>query len=136
MKKLMKVMLTVVMLAVLALALLPMIAAASELYTRSTKALSATAGTGVWTNATPYSAIELKRIWCIGNSDPTNTVTIQRVSSDGTYTQAVGSITCSGNAGNTASFTAAYLKYGDMLLFSSSITTGSTMMVEYLLQQP
>ena len=65
-----------------------------------------------------------------------DTVTVSRVSSDNLYTQSVGSVTVAANAGNTASFTAAYLKYGDKLKFAGTATTGATVMLEYEVQQP
>lgn len=124
--------------AVLALlAMLACIAIAGNVYDRDTQALSTTAGTGIWTNsAFSYSALELKRIW-VHDALVTNVVlTVSRITSDLTYTQTVGTVTCStASSGSTSSFTAAYLRYGDMLSFSSSISTGSTVMIEFEVQQ-
>lgn len=110
-------------------------ALAGSVYDRATKALSASAGTGTWTNTVQYSALNLKRIWIESSLNATSVVTVTRITSDGAYTQAVGSVTCTSSAGSTASFTAAYLKYGDMLYFSSSPGTGATAIVEYEVQQ-
>jgi hypothetical protein len=111
------------------------IALAGSVYGRDTKTLSTTAGAGTWTNSSTYAAIVLKRIWIHGSLAATNIVTINRVTSSGTYTQSVGTIDVAANVGSTASFTAAYLKDGDMLAFSSSIATGATAMIEYEFQQ-
>jgi hypothetical protein len=108
---------------------------AGSVYDRSTVTLSTTAGTATWTNTAAYSALDLKRIWVEGSLIAINTVTVSRVTSDNTYTQSVGSVVTAANSGSTASFTAAYLKYGDKLKFTSTVGTGSTAIVEYEVQQ-
>lgn len=108
---------------------------AASVYDRSVATIGTSTGTAVWTNTWKYSAIELKRIWILDPLVASNTVTVTRISSDNTYTQAVGTVAVLSSAGNTASFTAGYLKYGDRLAFSSGISTGSTVMVEYEIQQ-
>lgn len=110
-------------------------AQAASVYDRSTAALGSTTGTAVWTNGWKYSAIELKRIWIVNPLVASNNVAVTRITSDNTYTQTVGTVAVLSSAGNTASFTAAFLKYGDKLAFSSDISTGSTVMVEYEVQQ-
>lgn len=113
------------------------VAVASTWYSRSTVALGVTTGAGTYTNTTSYSALQLTRIWVYNALAADNTVTVTRVTSDSPITtQAVGSITVAANAGNTASFTAGYLKYGDKLVFASTAGTGATAMVEYQIQQP
>ena len=109
---------------------------ASSVYGRTTTALSVTAGTGSMVNSNQYAALLLKTIW-VEKALVTNIVlTVTRVSSDLTYTQAVGTVTCGAAlSGNTTSFTAAYLKYGDRLVYASSISTGATVMVEYEQQE-
>ena len=120
-------------LCVLAAVALPVFA--GNVYDRTTKTL--TAGSGTWTNNTwQYSAVELKRIWIEGSTIAANTVTVNRVTSDSAYTQTVGTVTfTSGSKGNTASFTAAYLKYGDMLVFDSTANSNSTAVIDVEVQQ-
>jgi hypothetical protein len=111
------------------------LAIAGQVYERETKALSATAGSGTWTNSWKYAAIELKRLWLEG-APAGQTVTVTRVLSDNTYTQAVGTISsAAGASASTASFTAAYLKEGDKLAFTSVPTTGATVVIEFELQK-
>jgi len=121
--------------ALVALVLFAAIALAGSVYGRATVALSTTAGTATWTNTAPYAALSLKRIWVERALYATDTVTVQRVTSDNVYTQTVGSVTCSAGSGSTASFTAAYLANGDKLTFTSGTTTGSTAIVEYEQQE-
>jgi hypothetical protein len=111
------------------------IAFAGQVYGRAVKTLSVTAGSGTWTNSSLYAAIELKRIWSDFNRSAANTVTVTRVTSDNTYTGAVGSIVTAAGVGSTASFTAAYLQDGDKLVFASTIATGSTVIIEYEVQK-
>ena len=108
---------------------------AASVYDRSVQSLGTTTGSAVWTNTWKYSAVELKRIWVVNPLVASNNVAISRISSDNVYTQTVGSVAVLSSAGNTASFTAGFLKYGDKLLFSSDISTGATVMVEYQVQQ-
>lgn len=108
---------------------------AAGIYDRSTTTIGTTTGTVTWTNTWKYSAIELKRIWVSSALSAADTVTVTRVTSDGIYTQAVGSVTVAANAGNTPTFTAAYLKYGDLLKFAGTAGTGATVMIEYEVQK-
>ena len=108
---------------------------AASVYDRSVQSLGTTTGSAVWTNTWKYSAVELKRIWVVNPLVASNNVAISRISSDNVYTQTVGTVAVLSSAGNTASFTAGFLKYGDKLLFSSDISTGATVMVEYQVQQ-
>jgi hypothetical protein len=122
-----------IIIAVLALTFC-VIAIAGVVYDRSSVTIAA-AGTARWTNSAAYSALELKRIWVEGNLYATNVVTITRVTSDGLYTQAVGSVACTSGSGSTATLTASFLKFGDMLNFSSFFGTNCTAIVEYEVQQ-
>ena len=107
---------------------------AGSVYDRATKTL--TLGAGTWTNTVPYAAIELKRIWIEASVSARNTATVTRVTSDGTYTQAVGTVAfTSGSKGNTATFTAAYLKYGDKLAFSSGLASNSVAVIDYIVEK-
>lgn len=119
----------------LMLAMVALAAIAGSVYDRDTKALGASTGTATWTNTYKYAAIVLKNVWIQNCLVAVGTVTVSRVTSDGTYTQAVGTVTTAANAGNTTSFTASYLKAGDMLTFSSAPATGSTAMIEFEVQQ-
>lgn len=121
---------------VMIVAVIATVAMAAAIYDRSTATLGKATGTVQWTNTWKYSAVELKRIWVSTDLSALDTVTVTRVSSDGVYTQAVGTVTVAANAGNTASFTAAYLKNGDWLNFSGAAVTGATVMIEYEVQQP
>ncbi len=109
------------------------VAYAQAIYDRSTAAI-AVDGAGEWVNTREYAHIALKRIWIIDNAAAADTQTITRVTADGIYTQAVGSITIASNAGNTSSLTAAYMKYGDKLVFAGTGATNATVMIEYEVQ--
>jgi hypothetical protein len=120
--------------ALLISAILPSQAPAGDVYDRSIATISTTAGTATWTNTAPYAAIELKRIWIERNLVAADTQTITRVftQSSLTITQSVGSVTVSGSAGSTASFTAAYLRNADKLVFAGTGTTGGVAVIEYV----
>lgn len=122
-------------LALLCLALTGLVALAGSVYSRTLVTLGAATGTATWENDRPYAAIELKRIWIQNNLNATGVVTVTRITKDGLYTQTVGSVTCTDNAGSTASFTAGYLLPGDELAFVNAPTTGAVAMVEYEVQQ-
>lgn len=121
--------------AVMLFVLVTAVALAGSVYGRATKALGVATGSGVWTNSSKYAAVKLERIWVESSLNATNVITVTRITSDGVYTQAVGSVTCAAGSGSTASFTAAYLQDGDMLSFSSLIATGSTAIIEYEFQK-
>lgn len=109
---------------------------AAPVYDRSVVALGTATGTAQWTNTWKYSAIELKRIWILDSLATNATLTATRITADGTYTQAVGTVSSGAlTYGSTSSFTAAHLKYGDRLPLSSSATTGAVVMIEYEVQQ-
>jgi L-aminopeptidase/D-esterase-like protein len=109
------------------------VAVAGNVYDRDTQAIVAN---GEWTNNEfPYSSVELKRIWIVGNGKANDTVTVTRVTSDRVYTQACGSVTIASSIGNTATFTASHLKYGDILRFVSTASTGSTAIVDFEVQK-
>ena len=116
--------------------ILAMTVVAGSVYDRDTATLGTSTGTTTWTNSTPYAALLLKRIWIENSLVAGNTVTVTRVTSDGTYTQNVGTVAfASGSAGNTNGFTASYLKNGDKLVFAGGITTGATAVIEYEVQK-
>lgn len=103
---------------------------------------TSTSGVAKWTNTVTYSALTLKNIWISKATMATDTVTVTRVIS-GTdtagaayvSTQAVGSVECASGAGNTTSFTASYLKPGDLLVATGRGTSNFCAMVEYEVQQ-
>jgi Tfp pilus assembly protein FimT len=109
---------------------------AGSVYGRATSTLSTTAGTGSWNSDSDYAARKLVRIW-VENVPVTNQViTVKRVTSDGAYTQAVGSVSCgTAKYGNTATFTAGYLADEDDLTFTPSIATGGVVVIEYEQQE-
>ena len=104
-------------------------ALAGAVYDRTTVTL--TAGAGTWTANHQYASVGLKRIWIEGSTLAVNTVTVQRVTSDLAYTQACASVVLAANKGNSATFTAGYLKYGDKLVFSSSAPSNSVAIIDY-----
>jgi hypothetical protein len=120
-----------------ALATLATVAIAGNVADRTSAiTLSRTAGTATWTNTVQYASVEIARLDVIGGYYAADTITVSRVTSDGTYTQTVGSVAfTSGSKGNTATFTAAYLKHGDKLTFSSGTASNSTAIIEYEVQQ-
>jgi hypothetical protein len=123
-------------LAVLVVLACACMAFAGSVYDRTTKALSVTAGTGTWTNETDYAAIKLVRVWAENALATNAVVTVSRVTSDNTYTQTVGTVSCgTATSGNTATFTAGYLSPNDKLTFSSTVATGMTMVIEYEVQK-
>jgi hypothetical protein len=108
---------------------------AGQVYDRVTNISLSTAGAATWTNNSRYAAIALKRLWIFGDQYATNVITVVRVL-PGATTQTVGTITCAGGEGSTASFTAGYLLQGDKLLFSSWFGTNSTGgSIEYEVQE-
>lgn len=109
---------------------------AQGVYSRDDGAASVTAGSGVYTNSRTYEPVELKRVWVYGSLATNGTITVTRIDSGGAITQACASVALAANstAGNSATFTAAYLKPGDMLGFSSSLTTGFSYRVEFEVQ--
>jgi hypothetical protein len=111
------------------------IAMAGSVYDRSVVSLGSTSGSAVWTNTAKYAAIKLVNIWIANDLVATDTQTIRRVTSGGSYTQAVGTISVATSAGNTTSFTAGYCKYGDMLTFTNTSATGAVAIIEYEVQE-
>jgi hypothetical protein len=108
---------------------------AGSVYDRKVVTLPVTTGNATWTNSVNYAALLLKRITYYTSLDTGATVTVTRVTSDGTYTQSVCSIVGAGANSNATTFTSSYLKPGDMLKFAPSTATGGTVIVEYEAQQ-
>lgn len=106
---------------------------AGSVYDRATVTRAETDTVSYWTNTADYAAVKLVRLWTLYAYGVSNNVAVARITSDGLYTQAVGTIT--GPLGNTATFTAGYLEPGDVLRFTSSPGTGGVEQVEYEVQQ-
>jgi len=114
------------------------VAIAGQVYGRASTALAATTGNGTWTNTQQYAGVVLKRIWIESCLAAANTVTVTRTATIGgvAYSQAVGTVGfASGNGSSTATFTAAHLAPGDILHFTSAVSTGSTAVIEFEVQQ-
>ena len=94
-----------------------------------------TTGSATWTNTFAYAGIDLKRIFVESSYVAADTQTIKRVTSDGSYTDAVGTVAISANIGNTASFTAEYLKVGDMLTFTNTAASSNCVVLIDLIVQ-
>jgi hypothetical protein len=108
---------------------------AGQVYDRTEVTLDTTTGTVDWENTYDYSAVKLARVWALSSlSSAGATVSVVRVSADGLYTQAVASITGT-LPSSSATFTAAYLKPGDILRLTSTPTTGAVAQIEFEVQQ-
>lgn len=122
---------------------LAVVALAGNVYDRDTITLGTSTGTARWTNDYAYSALELKRLWMFTSTGCSTVapqvVTVTRITSDGLYTQSVGSVTLNTNGTYTStaasSLTVVYLKAGDLLAFAGSTATGGTGMIEFEVQQ-
>ena len=114
------------------------VAFAGSVYDRSTSTIPV-AGVATWTNKFDNGNLVLKRIWVEAGAATNQTVAIVRITTDNAYTQTVGSVAlAAATSGNTATFTAGYLKYGDKLQFTSTggiANTGGVAVIEYEVQQ-
>ena len=117
----------------LLLVLLAIAVYAGEVADRSVVTIGVT-GAARWTNTASYAAIQLKRISVYSNGAATNNLTINRISADTVYTQAVV-VATTPTPGTHTTLAYDYLKYGDMLAISSSTGSNSVLMIEYLVQQ-
>lgn len=100
--------------------------------------LASTTGVGTLSITEPYQAVELKRVSVQGSLNATNVVTVSRIIADAagnSYTQTVGAVTCAGGVGTQATLAHTLLTYGDSLAFSSLVSTGSVVIVEYEVQE-
>jgi hypothetical protein len=132
MKRILTTLLTLTILSVIGFAAT---AHADPIYQRDVVTIATTPGTATWTNTNAYASLELQRIWIERSLVATDTQTVKRVTSDGVYTQAVGTVAIATSMGNTASLTASFLKYGDKLTFTGTAATGSVAIVEYKLSR-
>jgi len=123
-----------ILIALVALSMGGLLAFAGQVYERKEVALGTTTGTADWTSDYNYSAVKLARVWALSSLATSANVAVVRVSADGLYTQTVGSITGPAPA-SQATFTAAYLKPGDLLRFTSTPATGGVVQIEFEVQQ-
>jgi len=100
---------------------------------RKVVSLVTTTGAGTWSNPHQMASVSLKRISVVGNSNATNVVTASRIitESTGTYTQTVGAVTCASGVGTQATLAYSTLLFGDTLRFSSLVSTGGVVVIEY-----
>ena len=101
---------------------------------RVEKATTAT-GTLTWTNDVAYSALDLKRISAKGGDPAINTISVSRVTSDGNWTQAVGNVVLAAGVGTQTTLAYNLLKYGDKLVFTTQIASGTVTLIEYEVQK-
>jgi hypothetical protein len=92
----------------------------------ATLALSATAGTGTWTNTVKYASIKIARLRVARALLATDTVTVTRVISSSGYTDTVWTAVCSGSVASFSPTNYWGLKYGDTLVCASGTGTGAT----------
>ena len=116
------------------LAIFAQTAAAGTVYDRATNTVWSTGTT--WTNVQPYAALQLIRIWVLSSSTAADTCTVTRVTSDNINTQAVGTVAVASGVGNTASFTAGYMRANDKLMyaFTSGTNTSAIIQNEFIVQ--
>lgn len=108
------------------------LAMAGQVYDRTTQTIPVS-GTIRWTNSIPYAALQLRRIWIESPAAGDATCTVSRIGSS--YTQAVCSVKIETTGGSTNSFVASYLKFGDILRFTTLPGTSSVAVIEYEVQQ-
>lgn len=110
------------------------LALAAGIADRVEKSTTAT-GTLTWTNDFAYSALDLKRISSKGGDPAINTITVSRVTSDGNWTQTVGNVVLAAGVGTQTTLGYNLLKYGDKLVFSSQIASGTVALIEFEVQK-
>ena len=116
-------------------------AIAGEVYDRAKATTATSGGTGTWTNAVQDANLKLVRI-SVPAWAAIDTVTVTRVTGDSTatLTNELVKVVCttSGGASNLVDQSLVhplYMKAGDKLTFSSVISTGGVITVEYLQQR-
>ncbi len=116
------------------------VALAGSVYDRAKVTTATSGGTATWTNAVQDANLQLVRlsVACLPVID---TVTVKRVTGDTiALTTTVATIVCttSGGAANLVDQDAnvpLYMKAGDKLAFTSHVSTGATVYIEYLQQR-
>jgi ABC-type glycerol-3-phosphate transport system substrate-binding protein len=116
-------------------------AIAGEVYDRARVTTATSGGTATWTNAVQDANLKLVRI-SVPSWAAIDTVTVTRVTGDSTatLTNELVKVVCttSGGASNLVDQSNSmplYMKAGDKLTFSSHVSTGGTIWVEYLQQR-
>lgn len=117
-------------------------AQATDIYDRT--AMGTIAANGTWTNTVLFGSIQLKRISFTAMAYATDTVTVRRVTAatatdTKVLTNTVVTAVCSssGAASNltlSADSGPEYMKYGDMLTFTSGMGSNGYYYIEYLKQ--
>lgn len=123
------------LIATLVLCIVAVAAYAGTVYDRDTLTLPVVTGDASWTNDVSSAGLKLLRISVDGSGIAINTITVARVTSGGAFTQACASVVTASGQGTSASFTAGYLKYGDILTFDTFLPTGSVAYLEYEVQK-
>jgi hypothetical protein len=124
-----------------ALAILALGALAGEVYDRTAVLALSSSGLYSWTNTIEYGNIKLVRIDILGMDYAADTVSVQRVTGDTKkQTNTVCGILAASNYGSSNLITAAgsgpeYMKYGDILKFTSGMGSNGNVQVEYLYQK-
>ena len=124
-----------------ALAILAIGALAGEVYDRTAVLTLSTNGLYSWTNTIEYANIELKRIDILAMDYIVDTVTVQRVTGDTKkQTNTVCGVLAASNYGSSNLVVAAgsgpvYMKYGDILKFTSGMGSNGNVQVEYITQR-
>jgi hypothetical protein len=123
------------------LALIAAVAIAGTVYDRAKVTTATSGGTGTWTNSIEYANIELVRI-SVPAWAAIDTITVSRVCGDttATLTNELVKVVCttSGGSSNLVSSDLSmprYMKYGDKLTFTSHVSTGGVIYIEYLNQR-
>ena len=125
----------------IAIATLAIGALAGEVYDRTAVLTLSASGLYSWTNTIQDANIELKRIDILAMNYITDTVTVARVTGDTRkQTNTVCGILAASNYGSSNLITAAgsgpeYMKYGDILKFTSGMGSNGNVQVEYLYQK-
>lgn len=117
-----------------ALALIVGIAYAGSVADKVEKSTSAT-GTLTWTNSYEFGSVDLKRISVKGGDPAINTVSVSRVTSDGNWTQAVGNVVLAAGVGTQTTLAYNYLTYGDKLVFTTQIPSGTVALIEFIVDK-
>lgn len=115
-------------------------AIAGSVYDRAKVTTATSGGTATWTNTVQDANLQLVRI-SVAAWPAIDTVTVKRVTGDTVaLTNTLVAVVCttSGGASNLVDQDTSiplYMKAGDKLVFSSHVSTGGTIYVEYLQQR-
>lgn len=130
----------IVILAALMLGVANLSAFAQNVMDRKAVTLPATTGTGTWTQNVEVANIQLLRLSVKNSVIAADTVTVTRITGDTiAETNTVATVLVVGNVGSTNLVHAVagppvYVKRNDKLSFASTVASGATCYVEYLIQ--